>query len=89
MNNGKPVGTVYGLTDGRIGLICKLGVAPLHRRRGVGEALLKELITRLRKRCERILVIVERTNWVAIRLYEKLGFERREKYLLLRLSQPF
>lgn len=56
--------------------LVSIAVAPGERRRGVGEALLRATLQRLRRAgCASCRLSVRTTNTGAIRLYEKLGFE--------------
>lgn len=61
-----------------------LAVAPSHRRRGIGEALVGELITQLKGMDVTCLTLeVRASNDVAIGLYNKMGFSqvgRRPNY---------
>jgi ribosomal protein S18 acetylase RimI-like enzyme len=66
----------YGWVDSRTPELA-IAVVPSKRGRGIGEALLKELLERAREAGhERITLCVDRENEGAIRLYEKHGFER-------------
>ena len=64
--------------------ILDIAVAPSHRKKGVGEALLKRAVDIARERgAEVILLEVRESNTAAIKLYEKSGFLRystRKKY---------
>ncbi|HVH69119.1 MAG TPA: ribosomal protein S18-alanine N-acetyltransferase [Gemmatimonadales bacterium] len=66
------------------GEILNLGVAPAHRRRGVGRALVERVLTVLAGRGARVVFLeVRETNAVARRLYQSLGFAevaRRARY---------
>ena len=54
-----------------------MGVAASHRRRGVGEQLAKAALNRSRAAgLKRVELEVFASNRAAIKLYEKLGFER-------------
>jgi ribosomal protein S18 acetylase RimI-like enzyme len=56
--------------------IAGLGVRPLFRRRGIGEALVKEVLARLREGgAGKVCLEVNRASLPAIELYRKLGFE--------------
>jgi ribosomal protein S18 acetylase RimI-like enzyme len=75
--DGEPAGICKLAIRGRRGWIAGVGVAPPHRGRGVGEALMRGVLEEARKRALRevwLEVLVQ--NEPAIRLYEKLGFER-------------
>jgi ribosomal protein S18 acetylase RimI-like enzyme len=77
--DGKLVGTVLGGFDGRRGMVYHLAVTPLNRRRGIGEALMKELERRLKEKgCIRYYLLVTQGNEDAIRFYENQGWERME-----------
>ncbi len=55
--------------------IVSIGVAPEHRRAGIGSALLRHIIGRLKLRRVRTIVLTVRVdNATAIRLYRRLGF---------------
>ncbi len=66
------------------GEIANLAVAPECRRRGIGEALLKEGLSRMKEKgCQCFFLEVRETNLAAQALYAKLGFKvmgRRKKY---------
>ncbi len=66
------------------GEILNLGVAPGERRRGIGRALVEEMIGALRSRGVRVVYLdVRESNAVARRLYDRLGFAevgRRARY---------
>jgi [ribosomal protein S18]-alanine N-acetyltransferase len=66
------------------GEILNLGVARAHRRRGVGRALVEQVLARLADRGVRVVYLeVRESNAGARRLYEALGFgevARRARY---------
>jgi ribosomal-protein-alanine N-acetyltransferase len=66
------------------GEILNLGVAPAHRRRGVGRALVERVLALLAGRGARAVFLeVRESNAVARRLYQSLGFAevaRRARY---------
>jgi ribosomal protein S18 acetylase RimI-like enzyme len=75
-----PVGTVQGVID-RFGLgaIQNLGVVPAHRGRGLGETLLLRALHGFRMAgVARSMLEVTAQNDGAIRLYRRLGFQRRK-----------
>jgi aminoglycoside 6'-N-acetyltransferase I len=54
--------------------INEVGVAPTHRRRGVGKAMLSALLAMAREaRCSEAWVLTDRSNPAAMRLYASLG----------------
>lgn len=66
------VGTVIGGFDGRRGMVYHLAVAHAHRRRGIAEALMREIEKRLVARgCIRALLLAHADNVEARALYEK------------------
>ena len=70
--NGELVGTVIGGFDGRRGMIYHLAVAASQRRRGIAEALMRELEKRLvAKGCIRSYLLVHAHNAEARALYKK------------------
>ncbi len=65
-------GTVIGGFDGRRGMVYHLAVAAVHRRRGIAEALMRELEKRLAaKGCIRSYLLVHANNEEARALYKK------------------
>jgi len=64
--------------------VMNIAVAPDHRRKGIGRLLIEKLISALEKRDIHFLLLEVRvSNFPAIALYEKLGFQqvgRRPKY---------
>lgn len=76
--DGVLVGTVMGGFDGRRGMVYHLAVAHAHRRRGIAEALMRELEKRLiAKGCIRAYLLVHAENMEARALYEQ------QKWVLL------
>ena len=60
--------------------IVGLEVRPIYWRRGIGEALNREVVGTLRQAgVERIYLSVRKTNMPAIELYHKLGFEKEQQ----------
>jgi ribosomal protein S18 acetylase RimI-like enzyme len=80
---GKIVGTVIGGFDGRRGLIYHLAVDQEHREKGVGSQLMDEVENRLRlKGCIKSYLLVTRENDLAMRFYEKRGWQHMDSILL-------
>ena len=84
VENGGLIGCVWAcfvLDEGEIG---NIAVAPEHRRRGAGEALLTALCAEAERRnAAALLLEVRESNLAARRLYEKTGFEtvgKRKNY---------
>ena len=70
--DGELVGTVIGGFDGRRGMVYHLAVDASHRRRGIAEALMRELEKRLiAKGCIRSYLLVHAHNAEARALYKK------------------
>ena len=66
----------YGWVDARTPELA-IAVVPSRRGKGIGDALLQELLARAREAGhEAITLCVDRNNDGAIRLYERHGFER-------------
>jgi ribosomal protein S18 acetylase RimI-like enzyme len=73
------IGTVMAGYEGHRGWINYLGVAPEHRRNGVGRALMAEAERRLRAAgCPKINLQVRSGNTAVIAFYESLGFSDDE-----------
>ncbi len=78
---GKVVGHAFGAIEesGTTGWILNFAVLALYRRTGTGTRLLQQLIAQFEKAgVTRIKTTAEVDNADAIRLYEKLGFEKGE-----------
>lgn len=62
----------------RKGHIVSIGVLPRYRRRGIGTALMRAALSSLcgEYGCDEVYLEVRVSNEPAIRLYEKLGFEK-------------
>jgi ribosomal protein S18 acetylase RimI-like enzyme len=73
--DGQTVATVMAGYDGHRGWINYLAVAPEHRRRGFGRALMLEVETKLRSLgCPKINLQIRRENIATCSFYAKLGF---------------
>jgi RimJ/RimL family protein N-acetyltransferase len=75
--DGEPAGICKLAIRGDRGWIAGIGISPSHRGKGVGEELMRGVLAEARDRGLRevwLEVLVQ--NEPAIRLYEKLGFER-------------
>ena len=59
-----------------------LGIADAYQGRGLGTLLLEAVLQRTRDLgLARVRLTVVQDNWIAWRLYEKHGFERRGEYI--------
>jgi ribosomal protein S18 acetylase RimI-like enzyme len=75
--DGEPAGICKLAIRGECGWIGGVGVALPHRGKGIGEALMRDVLEEARSRGLReVWLEVLFPNEPAIRLYEKLGFER-------------
>lgn len=71
-----PAGAATGPATERAGRVLWLGVAPGHRRRGLGTRLLGEALDELRRRGARqASLVVDGTQVEALALFRKLGFQ--------------
>jgi ribosomal protein S18 acetylase RimI-like enzyme len=78
--DGIVVGTAMGGYDGHRGWIYSVAVAPEHRRRGIGSALIRQLESALiRRGCPKVNLQVLTTNRQVIAFYEQLGFAVEER----------
>jgi len=75
------VGYVIGaLRWGSTGHILAIGVGPEYRRRGIGSALMAEVIGRLREKGARLIRLeVRKSNLPAQMFYTELGFRKMEE----------
>jgi ribosomal protein S18 acetylase RimI-like enzyme len=77
------VGAVLAGYDGRRGLVYHLAVAPDHRRRGIGRALMDEIERRLAsKGCVKSYLLATPDNYQAVAFYRKLGWEVMDMVLM-------
>ena len=87
-----PCGTVQGLRErGGWGAIQNLGVAPAHRGKGLGEALLlRALLGFAQAGLPRAFLEVTASNHAAVRLYRRVGFRcRKTLYKAVELADAF
>jgi ribosomal protein S18 acetylase RimI-like enzyme len=74
------VGTVMGGYDGHRGWVYSVAVAPAHRRRGIGGALLRRLEAVLVERgCLKVNLQVRSSNAGVVAFYESLGYAVEER----------
>jgi ribosomal protein S18 acetylase RimI-like enzyme len=80
--NGKMVGYVNPVTDGKEGWIGGVGVIPSLRGKGIGQKLMEaaEDLCRSKSVSDVFLEVIE-GNFRAQKLYEKLGYIKTRKYL--------
>jgi ribosomal protein S18 acetylase RimI-like enzyme len=73
--DGQPAATALGVHDGEWLGIHSMLTQPDFRRRGLGMALIKGLVSHAReRRAEKLYLLVELDNTSALRLYERAGF---------------
>lgn len=73
--DGELIGTVMAGYEGHRGWINYLAVAPDHRRRGIGRALMQEAERRLKAMgCPKVNLQVRNDNTEVIEFYRRLGF---------------
>jgi ribosomal-protein-alanine N-acetyltransferase len=82
--NEDVVGCIFAMTVAGEAEILNLAVKPSHRRRGIGRALVRQLLAEWeRQRILRVFLEVRESNFGAMKLYESLGFRefgRRKAY---------
>jgi N-acetylglutamate synthase-like GNAT family acetyltransferase len=78
--NGKVVGVVRGNYDGSRAMIHQLSVHPAYQKRGVGTALLKEIVKKFRKRGAPTVsaMITEKS----LPFWQKVGFRKTNIFLV-------
>lgn len=77
IEENKIVGYVSALVHGKDAHIASIAVLEDYRRRGIGRALVSELLKSLRlRRIRTVSLEVRKSNAPAVRFYEILGFER-------------
>jgi len=75
VEDGKIIGYAVGRASGKNGHVDSVAVAPRHRRRGIGKALLSAVTHRLiEEGVEQIHLEVRKGNTAAISFYERMGF---------------
>ena len=80
--DGRLVGAILGTHDGRKGWINRLVVAPSHRRRGVGQALVAEVEKRLAELgIEVIACLIEDWNRDSMEFFAAVGYVHDEEVL--------
>ncbi len=73
------VGSVIGGFDGRRGMVYHLAVSESYRQLGIGAALMDVLEERLREKgCIRYYLFVRKDNDLAIRFYERHGWDQMD-----------
>ena len=83
------VGTCMAGFDGHRGWVHLVAVAPQHRRRGVGAALMKRaeaLLTRIG--CPKLNLQIRATTPEAVGFYESLGFALEERISMGKVLPP-
>ena len=77
IEENRAVGYVSALLHGNEAHVASIAVLEDHRRRGIGRALMSELIKALElRRVTAVSLEVRKSNTSAIGFYESLGFER-------------
>jgi ribosomal protein S18 acetylase RimI-like enzyme len=75
--DGEPVGLVLMARRGRVSRVAGMGIVPSHRNRKLGASMLRPLMEEARARGDtRMLLEVIEQNVAAVKLYERLGFQR-------------
>jgi ribosomal protein S18 acetylase RimI-like enzyme len=77
---GERVGLVLIARRGRVSRVAGMGLVPAHRNRTLGGAMLRPLMEEARARGDtRMVLEVIEQNAPAVRLYERLGFQRMRR----------
>jgi ribosomal protein S18 acetylase RimI-like enzyme len=85
--DGRLVGTVMCGFDGRRGYIYHLAVANTIRRNGIGTALMKVAISKLKQAgADKIHLMLMVENECARIFYDKLGFENRKDITIMSIK---
>ena len=75
--DGEPVGLVLMARRGRVSRVAGMGIVPAHRHRKLGASMLVPLMEEARARGDsRMVLEVIEQNTAAVKLYERLGFQR-------------
>ena len=83
--DGELAGVVIGSYDSRKGWLNRLAVVPQHRKKGVANALVREMERLLRARGFRIIgVLVNNDNEASLSLFRESGYETLEHIVYLR-----
>ncbi|MFS0840496.1 GNAT family N-acetyltransferase [Paenibacillus sp. UNC499MF] len=73
------VGMVIGTIDDNKGYYYRLAVAPGHRRKGIGKALIEGMKQRfMQRKVKRILVTVDHHNEMVLPVYESAGYNHSD-----------
>ena len=73
----QPIGRLYLDRRNSELRIIDIALLPSHRNRGIGSALMKDILAEAQSVGKQIRIHVERNN-PALRLYQRLGFEEKE-----------
>ncbi len=88
MIDGELSGTVMCGYDGRRGYVYHLAVADVNKRKGIGTALMKLALTKLKNvGAEKVHLMVFVENECAQIFYDKLGFQNRDDITLMSISK--
>ena len=83
------VGTCMAGFDGHRGWVHLVAVAPSHRRRGVGAALMRRAETLLEAlRCPKLNLQVRPSSPEAVRFYQSLGFDVEDRISMGKILRP-
>ncbi len=73
--DSRVIGTAMAGFDGHRGWVYYVAVSPEHRRKGVGEALMKQVESELiKKGCTKLNLQVRSSNTGVVEFYKKLGY---------------